>query len=271
MDIQSYIQSGAVENYVLGLANAEETAEIEELRNKYVEIEDAINEFSIALEGEALVHAIEPPPEIKTKIIDAIKQDGDSSYHFISANEAQTTPVISMNRSSNWKMIAAASAILFIVSASLNFYLFSKYSANKDAYQALLSERETMQVNNQMYQTQLKEWQLAAVMMADTGMATVKMKSVNGKDDAATVFWNKASKDVYVMVNKLPEPLSGKQYQLWAMVNGTPVDAGLLDPSCISVCKMKNIPKAQAFAITLEKEGGNRVPNLKALYVMGSI
>jgi anti-sigma-K factor RskA len=102
-------------------------------------------------------------------------------------------------------------------------------------------------------------------------MAMVKMRSMTGKDNAATVFWNTKNKDVYVMVNKLPEPKTGKQYQLWAMVDGKPVDAGVLNPSCSSVCKMKNIPKAEAFAITLEKEGGSPVPNLKAIYVMGNV
>jgi len=35
--------------------------------------------------------------------------------------------------------------------------------------------------------------------------------------------------------------------------------------------KMKNIAKAQAFAITLEKKGGSLSPNLQALYVLGKV
>jgi len=34
---------------------------------------------------------------------------------------------------------------------------------------------------------------------------------------------------------------------------------------------MKNIPKAQAFAITLEKKGGSVTPTLSAMYVMGKV
>lgn len=271
MDVKAYIQTGIIESYVLGLSSAEENAEVEQLRGQYVEIDEAIQEFSLAIEEIAKQNSVAPPPELKQKIIAAIREEGSerNALSFVTQNQKET-PVVPINNAYNWKMIAVASIILFIVSSFLNYYLYHQYSNNKEAYQALLSERETLQVNNQMYQTQLKEWQLAAAMMADTGMATVKMHSTKGKEDAATVFWDKRSKDVYVMVNKLPEPKTGKQYQLWAMVDGKPVDAGLLDPSCISVCKMKNIPRAEAFAITLEKEGGNRVPNLKALYVVGS-
>ena len=272
MDINAYIQSGIIESYVMGLSSAEETAEVETLRKEHPEIDRAIDEFSLAIEEAAIQNAITPPAEVKQKIMAALNREQQLAHTVSFSNEdKKEVAVIPFSKTYQWKMIAAASIILFIASSFLNYYLYHQYSNNKEAYQALLSERETLQVNNQMYQTQLKEWQLAAVMMADTGMATVKMHSIKGKDDAATVFWNKQSKDVYVMVNKLPEPRTGKQYQLWAMVDGKPVDAGLIDPSCVSVCKMKNIPKAEAFAITLEKEGGNRAPNLKAIFVMGSI
>jgi anti-sigma-K factor RskA len=55
------------------------------------------------------------------------------------------------------------------------------------------------------------------------------------------------------------------------MVNGQPVDAGMLNWSHANmVTAMKNIPQAQAFAITLEDEGGHPAPQ-GAMYVLGSI
>ena len=45
----------------------------------------------------------------------------------------------------------------------------------------------------------------------------------------ATVYWDTKSKDVYLIVNNLPEPPSDRQYQLWAIVDGQPVDAGVFD------------------------------------------
>jgi hypothetical protein len=37
------------------------------------------------------------------------------------------------------------------------------------------------------------------------------------------------------------------------------------------IINMKNIPRAQAFAITLEKKGGSATPNLAMMYVMGRV
>ena len=56
------------------------------------------------------------------------------------------------------------------------------------------------------------------------------------------------------------------------MVDGRPVDAGLLNwESGNMLVPIKNVPVAQAFAITLENAGGSAVPHLDQLYVMGNI
>ncbi len=87
------------------------------------------------------------------------------------------------------------------------------------------------------------------------------------------VYWNKASKEVFIEIKNLPVPEAGKQYQLWAIVNGKPVDAGMitLTQGDSSLHKMKNFDAVQAFAITLEKEGGSPSPTLTEMYVMGAI
>jgi anti-sigma-K factor RskA len=121
-----------------------------------------------------------------------------------------------------------------------------------------------LQANNASYQQSLQ-------MFQDTSMMHVKMKGMPGKEqNLATVLWDRNSKDVYIYVNNMQQIPKGKQYQLWAIVNGTPVDAGVIG-NCIGVCKMKKIEHAEAFAITLEKEGGNAVPTLTEMYVMGKV
>ena len=102
-------------------------------------------------------------------------------------------------------------------------------------------------------------------------MAVIAMKgqAIN-PSGLSTIYWDTQTKDVYLLVNSLPQPASDKQYQLWAIVDGKPVDAGVFDmKDADGLVKMKNIPQAQAFAITLEKKGGSASPTLAAMYVMG--
>jgi anti-sigma-K factor RskA len=112
-------------------------------------------------------------------------------------------------------------------------------------------------------------------MMKDPAMYIVKMPAVANSPDpksATTVYWDTRTKDVYLAINNLPKPEENQQYQLWAMVDGKPVDAGIIEMKDGSgMIKMKNIPTAEAFAITLEKKGGSSAPSLDKLYVMGRV
>jgi anti-sigma-K factor RskA len=86
--------------------------------------------------------------------------------------------------------------------------------------------------------------------------------------------YNPTTKAVYLDVRKLPAPPTGKQYQLWALDNGKPVDAGVLAAATTagdSLQQMKDIASAQAFAMTVEPEGGSINPTLSTLTVVGNI
>ena len=97
------------------------------------------------------------------------------------------------------------------------------------------------------------------------------MAGVPGKEgNLATVYWNPKTNEVYLLNNSLVKTPQGKQYQLWAIIDGKPVDAGVIS-NCDGVCKMKNISNAQAFAVTLEQEGGSPTPTLTAMFVVGKV
>ena len=88
----------------------------------------------------------------------------------------------------------------------------------------------------------------------------------------ATVYWDTTSHDVYLLANNLPVPASDKQYQLWAIFNGKPVDLGVFDIKKERLLiQAKNAQGAEAFAITLEKKGGSPAPTMDSLYVMGKL
>jgi anti-sigma-K factor RskA len=85
----------------------------------------------------------------------------------------------------------------------------------------------------------------------------------------ATACWCPDSKELYFSSESLPAPPSGMEYQLWAIVDGKPVDAGMIKMDS-GMQKMKQISNATAFAVTLEKTGGSLTPT-GDMYVMGNI
>ncbi len=293
MDIKDYIQSGAVESYVLGLSGKEEIAEIESLIVEHTDVKQAITEFETMLEKYHLQNNLTPPESIKKNIFSLIDSE-------IKINQPQSSSDVSMPFIKNvkaqplklWQYATAAAILLFVVSAALNIYFYNNYHAANNKYQALLSQQNNLQASNESFQTKfdslfkqqdnllttnnayktkINSLSESLKVMTNPAMQVIKMKGVPGKENnQATVYWNAATKDVYLLQNTLPETPLDKQYQLWAIVNGKPVDAGLIS-NCEGLCKMKNIPKAQAFAITLEKKGGSASPTMSAMFVMGTV
>ncbi len=268
MDIKAYIESGAIEAYVLGLASAEETAEIGSLRRQYPEVHNAILAFEMQLEQTAMSNAEAPPAGVKQELQKKLSAEFRSNDNgkVIAMQRGQSRPF--------WKYLAAASVILLVASSVLNYYLYNRYQDADTAYRDMLVREQTLQASNNVMNTRLDSMNLSMKIMTDPAILPVGMIAEStpkqGQDFRATVYWDTKTKDVYLFSNKLPAAPEGKQYQLWAIVDGQPVDAGMIS-NCTGVCFMKNIPRAQAFAITLEKQGGSPSPTMDQLYVAGKI
>lgn len=264
MDIQAYIQSGVIESYVLGVADAQDVAELQRLRFEYPEVEAAIAACEAWLAATARDSAVPVSDKVKEQLQHTLQSE------FAPAADATNQRPL-LKRMNRVRYFAAASIVLLVASAIINVFLYQKYhQANKD-YIALMNERNTVVADNGLYQTKLRQMQDRMQLMAAPGMLKVSMPGTPGKEgNLVTLFWDTNTKDVYVLANKLPKAPAGKQYQLWALVDGKPVDAGMLG-DCTDLCQLKPVLKAQAFAITLENTGGSPTPHLDQLYVMGNV
>ena len=281
MNIQEYISSGIVESYVLGLAEPSERAEFERMCAAHAEVRAARDRFELELEEELIANGVTPPKSMKSKIFAEIEiesekiesnsatgRPGDRTY-----NDGRPLEV----RSIAWqRYVAAASIALLLLSTAFNFYLFNQYKDYSARYESLVQQQTDLAKNNEAMQTRLTGYENTIAMMKDPDMAVIKMPGTNvatspDSNSVATVYWNTKSKDVYLLVNNLPQPPSDQQYQLWAIVDGQPIDAGVFDMNgSAGLLKMKTMPRAQVFAITLEKRGGSPTPQ-GPMYVLGKV
>lgn len=271
MNVKEYIASGIVESYVLGLATKEEMAEFERMCAAHSEVRLAREAFEEQLEHYAIQNGVKPPAQLQSKIFAELEVASEklrsNSHTGTDSITMQEAPVATMRW---WKYAAAAAIILFVASAALNIYFLDQFKTYKNLYMASRTELAT---NQRVMQTKLTDYEHSLQILRDTNMAVIPLKGTAvSPESLATIYWDTRSKDVYLFVNNLPVPASGKQYQLWAIVNGQPVDAGMLDwNDSNAVAAMKNITTAQAFAITLENAGGSPTPNTEAMYVLGTL
>jgi len=276
MNIQEYIQSGIIESYVLGLASEEERLEFESVCATYPEVVEAREAFELSLEHIAMSDAVTPPAYLKDKIRHAVTgENGEhmTSYSYTENDYVDEDQPLIIRKLFSLRSAAAAAIILLGASTLLNFYFYKENKKLVNAFNELSIQQTQLVNNNQSMQTKLQDYEANFEHIRNPRMKAVKLPGVSSNPSSmCTVYWDTQTKDVYLMVNNLPKPAPGMQYQLWAMVDGKPVDAGMLDMDKDNmVVKMKNIPSATAFAVTLEKQGGSPTPDMNAMYVMGTI
>jgi anti-sigma-K factor RskA len=267
---QEYILSGIIESYSLGLASTEDSAEFERMCETHQEVRAARNAFELQLEQSLLQQKMQPPRALKSRIFSEIGMEKDEQPQRIISGKPILIP-----RKGFARYIAAASLILLLGSVMLNLYLLNQYKKSIAQYKELIATQTQIAGANQILQTKLETYENALSFMKNPLMAIVKMPGVPASpapSSMATVYWNTESKEVYLLVNQLPMPVPDKQYQLWAIVDGHPVDEGIFNmDKDLSFVKLKTIQKAEAFAITLEKKGGSTTPTMDAMYVMGKV
>jgi anti-sigma-K factor RskA len=270
MNVHEYILSGIVESCVLGIAAPEDRAEFERMCEAHSEVRAARNAFELQLEEKLTQSKQELPRELKSRIFSRIGMEKDEK----SPGVALPKPTLVL-RAGFAKYVAAASLILLAGSVLLNLYLLNQYKKSIAQYKEASATKTQITSTNQDLLVRLSTYENDLSLMKNPLMAIIKLPGVPNSpapSSMATVYWNTESKDVYLLINALPKPLSDKQYQLWAIVDGKPVDAGIFNMGDgVSFIKLKTIPKAEAFAITLEKKGGSDTPSMDAMYVMGRV
>ena len=259
MNIQDYISSGIIESYILGQLSDKECSELQALTKQHPEIQAEIE----AVE-EALMTSVSktPPPALKQTILSKLN-----------VKEAKVIALETKKSSLSLWLVAASVAVL-IGSGIYNIILMNQLESVKNQLALNNSEKEKYAKD---FEAQSASYTMMAQQMAILMQPENKKVMLKGMDVAptalATVYWNQKNQDVYININELPLPDENKQYQLWAIVDGKPVDIGMLDmnPELPPLHKMKTISGAQAFAVTLEKKGGSPTPTMTAMYLMGSV
>lgn len=290
MDVQRYISSGIIESYVAGSASGQEIRELQATMVQYPEVKAAVEACQLDMDRYAELFAeaaAKPvPPEVKSRIFKIIEDEAnpvnpaseeevEDKPRYIYDDEPETGGV-PVRKLRYWQVGAAAAVVLLIGSVILNFKYFNDLTEYKGKYVTLLQENHSALVQNEILQARFQESERMLGMIKNPATRMVKMGDVSKQhpERQAVVFWNETSQEVVITINNLPEPEVDKQYQLWAIIDGKPVDAGVFEMGDLSksLQKMKAVSGvAKMFAVTLEKKGGSPTPTLTAMYVAGKV
>ena len=245
--------------YVTGAASPEEAVQVEQWRKQYPEIREELLIIEKAMESYAMANTITPDASLKNKILGSL----NTALVQQSADKAKVVSI-----SPAWRSIAAAALVLLICSAVMNVIHYNKYkdvSAKYDESEHTIA-LQTEKLNNM-------DRDMGIVQNKYSQPVALKGMEDVAPDATAKIFWMKNTGETYIDPSNLPAAPAGMQYQLWAIVDGKPVDGGMIPTKAGSkyhILKMKSFGKVEAFAVTLETMGGHPEPKGK-MYVKGNI
>lgn len=273
MNMNEWIKSGIIESYVMGDLSEEEAREVEDMAQRYPDVQKEIEQTEAMLEELAMQTAITPRKGLKEQILLQVDQGKTAETppaHEPAAKERMITPDTS-GKIKLWQYWSAAASALLVLATVLAVYYRQQWQDTESELENYLTENQNITQEYQALRSDYERLQEQQEIFASPNFTQVKLNGINDFSSSyAVVYWNAKSEEVYLNPSGLPTPESGKQYQLWAIVDGQPQSAGVFDLQN-QLLDMRQIQNASAFAITLEPEGGSENPTLEAMYVLGEV
>ncbi len=210
---------------------------------------------AVASEMATLNPAGEPSPIVKKEIMkitkDSSVEGGKASVHKIGRYR-----------------LAVAAAFVFIIS-TLGLFFYTQSLESEISQQQTTIERLETEVER-------KEELLTILEARDVDMVLMDGMEDMSPNGYGKVVWDKEGGRALLQVANIPSVPSDKDYQLWFIVNGQPISAGVFavdDPTRDNFFKIEQLQMAAdegAFAITMEPKGGMPQPTGN-MYLMGNM
>lgn len=265
MNIHDYIATGILEAYALGELSERERAEVEKNLAQYPELREELARVEETQERLLMDAAVAPKASIKANLFARIDKAPSTEAKVV----AMPSPSIRL-----WKYAAAASVTIALIASFQAYYYWNKWRASETSLTELTAQNQRMAQDYNRVNQHLDKMEndLKNVVNNPAFKRVMMMGTPNAPQSMAYVYWNESSKEVYLSIQSLKQLSKDNQYQLWAIIDGKPVDAGVFDGDVAGLLKMKDIASgAAAFAVTIEPRGGKPTPTLETMQVMGNV
>lgn len=278
MDVQELISSGKLELYVAGVLSEREMTDV----------------ANIALENEEIAHEIEVIEQVMVAFLSPIEFSLGEKEKEVEIDEilgkirsqaappvevvAPQSPPAPVREIKRVSWLAAALLIGLIVATGLAVWLAAENKTLSGQMADLRSKDQQIADDNGKFKDKISRIEqqvgiMRSILTKRIELTTVKGNKITNPDNYILAYWNPNTQQVMLVDAKLPALSPGQQYQLWALYDGKPIDAGVFDYKALQVSSsfQKNIANAQAFAVTVEPEGGSKTPTLSNLCLMGKL
>lgn len=260
MNKEKLLKSGLIEMYVLGLTSEEETQAVLRGAASYPEVKQEITLLRSAMEAYAVSQAVHPPQGLKEQILSRLDED----------IKTDDTAPASQKKSRRFGMkgrtILLWSTLFLLVATSLSQYKQSNLllAENKEISEELIRVEEELN-NCQAKSTFPQDYY---TFLADPNTRTVVLRGTDASPGSVAILCdNPIQKRAFIHLLNVPSPDSGKQFQVWAEVNGEMKNMGVIPNQHGSLHSCHFVHQAERFNVTLEPYGGSTHPSTRSIFL----
>ena len=253
MKRKDIIESGILEQYLLGELDSSKKLEIENALNSDTELKNYFSELEETFEQLGQENAIKPPLDIKTNLLKSIKD-----------NSTEET-IISDTKSFELKTlltIAASIAALLLIGI---LWTYSELNNTKKELQ-IVEDKNQILIDDLNSVTENLE--TTTKWLDQINSPNSRQYVLNGNrlspNSKVISYVNDVDKSVVINTKKLAKLNANQDYQMWADVEGEMINMGIIDTSK-ELLAMTYIDNAESLNITIEPKGGNDHPTVSKL------
>ncbi|QIJ89432.1 hypothetical protein C7H62_1623 [Mesoflavibacter sp. HG96] len=242
--ITTFLNSGLLEQYLIGQTNTSQTLEVEHYLKTSPEVNKAYKKLEEQLEFTAQLHAVKAPKNVLDSVLNSIEE----------------TPVVNLNTKPKrkWYSLAIAASVAALLFAGSSAYLYMQNNQLSKENQVIVDEifdlRGDITNNNNKLNDILEQFK--QLNNPETEKYVLEGNR-SAKDLKTVAYINPKEKRSMIDVVSLPQLPDDKVYQIWADIQGKMVSLGILNEADRKLQEIPYTEDALGLSISIEPKGGS--------------
>lgn len=252
-DVKTFLDSGLLEEYLMGTCDSENLKKVEYYIENYPNVKAEYDSLQDKIEKMANKLAVETPVGLKEAIKSCIEDD--SKYKVKSS-------LIKKKKNYILPIIPWAAAVIGIILAS------TMHNENQNLRTVNMEVHAEKNMLEHRLESQENDIALLEEKLFISGHNMTSRMLLAGNNLSpgfkSTAFWNNVAGKAILYINDLGEMTDHQCYQIWANVNGEMVNLGVL-PHKEGPIEMSYMKDAVSLNITIEPKGGSKHPTISKI------